>query len=685
VVQKRLRGIAWLSTLLLLLLSSPSQADQFDVVISIPTGTPLVTAWRIEHPNVKQHWTSYPGIVLQPGDIVSVDAGGCVQTGGHGKTWKRYVDPQGDNSGRLYHGLIAIPGVTAGQRIKDFGLNAPHTIPSTLAPGGLFLKLGYEDDNYGDNGYWSHDDGTGDQCKNSQDAFIVVTIGHGGMAPPAASTFLGIPPDQFRCTAAWQFSNFSTPQLSWESFTSAFDFSAIDYVDPGTYASFLAGSGLASNGDCFGMGLVAVAGENQFVVGDVQEYLWNNYPSQEVPSPRVTFDINVGQWEQMSSYYLTNWIAARYACPTQTAQAIQQDLASGNYGLLSIEHGTEGHILVPLGVGPAVGGGYEINVYDSNRPCKSVPDQQIYALLHVDSQNWSYPMADGTLWTNSDEGLSLEDRIAYVPYRLSDNWRNLLVNDVLDVVQIIFGTNTSVDQVTDASGRKLFRNVRPGASAQVDFSPAGLGRDVIRMPSIGWGGKRPRTAGPIETLRGSPPPAELTGTIGQLTAQYTPDYALTKQVYLVRNLQLNNLEFQLSSRSPSGGVRAFVRRHAQGQWYEARVDAVSAGTPIHPALVVVKPSDLTAGVSVRETSGAQIHVTMTHGLRSQAKGTMTIQQAAGVNVTTSPLRARLGGNAALGLSAAAPQPVTISTRQIDLHGVVTNLPPRSSITTPPTP
>jgi hypothetical protein len=35
-----------------------------------------------------------------------------VQTGGHGATWKRYVDPTPDVG--LYHGTIFIPGATNG-------------------------------------------------------------------------------------------------------------------------------------------------------------------------------------------------------------------------------------------------------------------------------------------------------------------------------------------------------------------------------------------------------------------------------------------------------------------------------------------------------------------------------------------------------------------------------------------
>src|SRR5438105_9059582 len=64
---------------------------------------------RIDEPNVTQRLTPYIDIAFQIGDSVTIDAGGCVQTGGIGPTWKRYVNPQGPNSDQLYHGLILIP------------------------------------------------------------------------------------------------------------------------------------------------------------------------------------------------------------------------------------------------------------------------------------------------------------------------------------------------------------------------------------------------------------------------------------------------------------------------------------------------------------------------------------------------------------------------------------------------
>jgi hypothetical protein len=125
----------------------------------------------VHEPNVTQPATTYP-IPVHPGDHVWVDAGGCVQTGGHGLTWRRYVDPQSNKD--LYHGLIDIPGVTRGmQRIQGI----LRTSFEVFGDGNVIL--GYEDDGYADNGYYSHDDGTGGQCRNSQNAWVQILITSG--------------------------------------------------------------------------------------------------------------------------------------------------------------------------------------------------------------------------------------------------------------------------------------------------------------------------------------------------------------------------------------------------------------------------------------------------------------------------------------------------------------------------
>lgn len=186
---RALQGVALIA--FLAVTASARAADTFDILTK-QADTPTSTVWRVETPNVKQKQTDYPLIKFLPGDTVSIDAGGCVQTGGSGLTWKRYVNPAGPNSDHLYHGLISIPAVTNGLvRIQDFGLDTVHQIPTTLPAGvsaaDLYLRLGYEDNGYSDNGYWGHDNGTGDQCKNSVDAFVIISIGHAGAAPVSAS------------------------------------------------------------------------------------------------------------------------------------------------------------------------------------------------------------------------------------------------------------------------------------------------------------------------------------------------------------------------------------------------------------------------------------------------------------------------------------------------------------------
>jgi hypothetical protein len=135
------------------------------------------TVCRIDEPIVTMQLANYPQVVFHAGDRITVSAGGCVQTGGHGSTWKRYVNPSGDNSNRMYWGTISIPGATQGVvRISEV-IGKTLTVGAGI-PDPLFLRLGYVDDGYSDNGYYSHDDGTENQCKNQPNAFVVLTITH---------------------------------------------------------------------------------------------------------------------------------------------------------------------------------------------------------------------------------------------------------------------------------------------------------------------------------------------------------------------------------------------------------------------------------------------------------------------------------------------------------------------------
>lgn len=644
-------------------------ADQFDVVTKIQD-TSANIVWRIDEPNVKAKQTNYPQITFLPGDTVNIDAGGCVQTGGTGKTWKLYVNPSGPNADRLYHGLIWIPGInTQLTRIQQFGLKKNYQIAAPLAsslnPADLYLRLGYEDDGYGDNGYYAHDDGTDDQCKNIDHAWIIISIGHNGAIPPNAGQFVGVTPNDFRCQAAWAFHNFDTSELSWSTFTNAFTLGVLDYIDPATYITFLAARGMASGGNCAGMSLLADVGEDQFVVADLRESFWANYKSQTVASPAVATDINTSHWKQLSAFFLSHWLGTDFNSPSTNAATIESDLtkANSNYGLLTLEHGTEGHVLVPLSVSRS-GSQILIAVYDSNRPCGSIPDTATYPPVVVNGNNWSYQMAGGETWSGSGSGLG------YIPYLGEDGWSDL-GTDISGVLKIIFGNGVNVEQVTDSTGKRLYAPNQPGV---IDTSAQGLGRSLVRIPMFA-DTKRPRASGPVFTLNHALKLSPALASQGQqIQNEYEADYGGSGQVYLATNAQLSDLTFTLTGTKPGQAMRVLVGQ--KNQFFELKLASETANV-IHPSFIIHSPGNLAAGATVQDRNGAAVKITFSHGLVSTTANTVTMRQTDEIAAATSPMKFQLASNNDLQVLSNGPTAQTnVTTRVIAASGAVTTAPAR---------
>jgi hypothetical protein len=656
---RTLQGVALVAFLTVATLAHA--ADTFDILTK-QSDTPTSTVWRIETPNVKQKQTNYPTITFVPGDTVSIDAGGCVQTGGSGLTWKLYVDPAGPNSDHLYHGLISIPGVTNGLvRLQDFGLNTVHQIPNPLPAGvsraNLFLQLGYEDDGYSDNGYYSHDNGTGDQCKNSVDAYVIVSIGHSGAAPLSASSFVGISPNLFRCQAGWAFHNFDTARLSLASFTDAFDFQWYDYLDPATGIVFLATrDNLASGGNCMGMSFLALVGEDQFVVDDLHEDFWNNYKDWTVPSPKVQKDINTAHWAQLSVAFLHSYLANVAKSPAENAALIEADLnkQNYNYGLISIAHGTDGHVIVPLKVTHS-GSEILIDVYDPNRQCLTVPDTATYPQMIINGDNWSFVMGDGTTWSGS----TLNDGLAYIPYTSSSGWRSFAAN-FTGIIEVVFGGNTQIQQVTDAQGRKLFID----GTQTIDSSPTGLGRSLFRLPSLHQSsGTRPRVSGSkYTTVSSTQPPAAFAQASANLEAEYGADYGSSSSIFLTTDTTLANLSFNIRAADATKPVRAMV--HAGNQFFEVNVAASpgSAGA----ALVLPQPSALAAqGITLQSVDGKPLSATLALG--SNLQGAITVQRTAAISISSSVQAKAAQSDLVLSSQDTLP-PTTITEQNLSVTG-----------------
>jgi hypothetical protein len=127
-----------------------------------------IRRWTIKRPEVRQRLTEYPEIVFYPGESVLISARGCVNVKGEGKRgndWRRYVDPEGTDTDRSFHGTVWVPGAriardgqllvtpagTAPVRISsisgskdDSSNSALLVLPKPSDPVKATLRLGYE-------------------------------------------------------------------------------------------------------------------------------------------------------------------------------------------------------------------------------------------------------------------------------------------------------------------------------------------------------------------------------------------------------------------------------------------------------------------------------------------------------------------------------------------------------------
>ena len=140
------------------------------------------TFCRIDQPPVDRRVTEIPAIRFQPGDRVTIDAGGCVSTGSLPLNWKRYVDPESLDPQRWFHGRIWIPGATPGLVRLAGWMGKPLLVRPGADTEQLFLRLGYEDDGtWYNNGYADPDPGVNNQCAGLGPAWVELRI-----EPPAS-------------------------------------------------------------------------------------------------------------------------------------------------------------------------------------------------------------------------------------------------------------------------------------------------------------------------------------------------------------------------------------------------------------------------------------------------------------------------------------------------------------------
>jgi hypothetical protein len=173
----------------------PYTADIISIQIDNKT-----QVFRIDQPRVDVPSDEIKQISFQPGDTLLFSAGGCVQTGGSQRVWKRYAPPSKNSIGLYfsgtaiyteYSGTVEIKGVTDQGAGPDFNGHLPFaplvnhvlTVPNLGEKIGE-LTLGYIDlGDYGTNGYWNYESLNRDQCQSSP-AWIELQVTHHKVVPP---------------------------------------------------------------------------------------------------------------------------------------------------------------------------------------------------------------------------------------------------------------------------------------------------------------------------------------------------------------------------------------------------------------------------------------------------------------------------------------------------------------------
>ena len=374
------------------------------------------------------------------------------------------------------------------------------------------------------------------------------------------------PHHSFMANGSWRFDNFSTRELTPDTYFAAFSFKWYDYLNPVTAILYVAGKDLADEGNCFGMTALASKGESSDGTiptrfsSSLTEDFFSNYPDRNT---EISLDINTYQWQQWSTAFLVQWRASVRESLERTVDRISEDIAAGQYGVMTIYDTGLGHALIPLHVG-GTDENTDIVVYDPNLPLNETSGNTL--VINRATGNWRYHRDWSSsggwhdTWTGSDEDLS------YVTYTGGPAWTGL-INDPVDLI-VISGKNTDIEQVTDQDGRKLFKRVPARGQQDVDYSATGLGGDVI--PWIPLKAQKddatkssslrnsdagqphtPEAPTPKRMIVSQHPMTQAMKAFKTMTERYAAEYEADSKIFFVLNQNLK-LRFDLAAMLKQG-------------------------------------------------------------------------------------------------------------------------------------
>lgn len=279
----------------------------------------------------------------------------------------------------------------------------------------------------------------------------------------SASNFR-IHPYGYRGTHGFQFSNYSTDDLSWDIYRDLFGSSQVEYTVPliGPVPKPLAGlfylvafKNIAEGGNCHGFTLSSL----QFQRGGAA---LGQYPprtsttvfgldSSSGPSAKLGRLINMNQGAQLGLDALWHFLWNNRADnPNQLLNEVRSSLGSNDPRMISITKDlSSGHMLIPYAIEDMTTTSL-IRVYDPNKPFRSseTGDSNSAITINRTANTWSYPFSSGDTWSGP--------WFTSIPYSKYPA-RPKLITDEADMALliVIFG-DAVARQLSDERGRTFY-------------------------------------------------------------------------------------------------------------------------------------------------------------------------------------------------------------------------------------
>lgn len=280
--------------------------------------------------------------------------------------------------------------------------------------------------------------------------------------------------NDYRGDMFWSFHNFTTPELSYDQYSSTF-------TDVGTNDNYVLNpfnklyydevyKTIADKGNCFGMSLEAINAQvGQSLFTEPISYYSTNPGGGEFPNllaPTVKNEINIKHGYQLGAasvdWTLYQFVQGKLHNPKYWFYESKRMFEEGDYPVISMgdAYFSSGHTVRPYAWDDSNPNCWIIKVADPNKEKSSVPnDSDSVIKINPESNSFSFALSSTTTWTGDINGGGF---LFATPYHTLSEKPRTPFYEVLALIAgsvfIIMGDNASSSQITDGKGNAFYKN-----------------------------------------------------------------------------------------------------------------------------------------------------------------------------------------------------------------------------------